>query len=166
MDLLHWSLIASAVLAAIMVLFLILSRSQSEDISYQVKKEFISQHQRKLWVSLQKAVGDDYMVLARVPLAAMIEIEGSDCEKIRGWLERNWADYGIFENKTLRPRAVVQFENREQGQGKTPHLETILSQARLALLWLPSEHYQRVELLRHALTQAMAKARESAPLNG
>ena len=156
---LHWLLLAGIVFAAVVVLVFLLLRSDAPETSYRAQRFFVSGQQRKLWLALQKAVGNEFMVLPKVPLAALVQAEG-DSKDMQEWLGKRWADFAIFEEKFLKPAAVVQFECQEQNllwaQGKDPTLQKVLTDAKLPLLWLPSEHYQHVELLRHALEQIMA----------
>src|SRR5690554_7369720 len=61
---------------------------------------------------------------------------------------------------TLFPYTTLfrsQFERDNASQwslGRDKSLTKLLEQAGLTLLWLPSDRYQHVELLRHALEQA------------
>ena len=160
---LHWLILAGIVFAIVVVLVFLLLRSDAPKTSYRAQRFFVSGQQRKLWLALQKAVGNEFMVLPKVPLVALVQAEGEDNKGMQEWLGKRWADFAIFEDKFLKPAAVVQFENQEQNllwaQGKDPTLEKVLSEANLPLLWLPSEHYQHVELLRHALEQIMVFSR-------
>lgn len=158
---LHWLVLAGVVLAVALVLVYLLARPAPPAVSYRVQRFFISGQKRKLWTALQKAVGNEFMVLASVPLATLIQVEGEDSPRTAAWLQRRWVDFAVLEEKLLKPVAVVQIEGPAGEQpGKEPALQKALAEARLPLLWLPSEHYQHVELLRHALEQMLAPARQ------
>ena len=156
---LQWLLLAAIILAVAIILVSLLLRPEAKKTTYKTQRFFLGGQQRKLWLALQKAAGNEYMVLAKVPLTALVLSEGENPE-MQAWLEKRWADYAVLDEKFLKPVAVVQFEGRENdplwAQGKDPILHKVLSEARLPLLWLPSEHYQHVELLRHALLQLIA----------
>ena len=155
---LHWLMLAGMILAAVVVLFCLLFRADNSSPNYQIQRFFISGQERKLWHALQRAVGNDYMVLPKVPLASLLGGEGN--KESKAWLNERWADYAIFEEKFLKPVAIVQFERQQKSPlwapGKDPTLHKISAAAGLPLLWLPSAHYQHVELLRHALEQVLA----------
>lgn len=157
MEPLHWLILAGITLAVVIVLACLLFRREEKELSFSAQRFFVSGQQRKFWQALQKAVGNEYMVLAKVPLPALIQSEGD--AKDGDWLNNRWVDFAIFEEKFLKPVAVVQFERQEKeplwALGKDPSLQKVLAAAKLALLWLPSEHYQHVELLRHALSQIL-----------
>ncbi|NLY32015.1 MAG: DUF2726 domain-containing protein [Firmicutes bacterium] len=158
MDYLHW-LILAGVAAAIVVVLILLFKTDVSPVTFKVKRFFISGQRRKCWLALQKAVGQEYMVLAQVPLTAIIEAGGEESKGALAWLEKRWADFVVFEEKLLKPVAVVQIEGHGQDplwpQGKDPQLQKVLASAGLPLLWLPSDQYQHVELLRHALEQVI-----------
>ncbi|HBS92495.1 MAG TPA: hypothetical protein DG577_02580 [Firmicutes bacterium] len=171
MDILHWLILAGIVFAIVMVLTFLLLRADVPPATFQVQRFFVSGQRRKFWLALQKAVGQEYMVLAKVPLAALVQIEGEDRKDMQAWLDKRWADFAILEEKFFKPVAVVQFECQEQNAlwalGKDPTFQKILTEAGLPLLWLPSDHYQHVELLRHALEQVIAlsaKPENSTPV--
>lgn len=160
MDILHWLILAGIVFAIVIVLIFLLLRTDVPAATYKVQRFFVSGQRRKFWLALQKAVGQEYVVLAKVPLAALVQIEGEDRKDMQAWLDKRWADFAILEDKFFKPLAVVQFECQEQNDlwafGKDPTLEKVLTEAGLPLLWLPSDNYQHVELLRHALEQVIA----------
>jgi hypothetical protein len=158
MDYLYWIILAGIVAAIIVVLILLL-RTDAPPATFKVQRFFISGQRRKCWLALQKAVGQEYMVLAQIPLAAVLEIEGEESKGALAWLEKRWVDFVVFEEKLLKPVAVVQIEGQEQSAlwplGKDPQLQKTLAIAGLPLLWLPSDQYQHIELLRHALEQVI-----------
>lgn len=160
MDILHWLILAGIVFAIVIVLIFLLLRTDVPAATYKVQRFFVSGQRRKFWLALQKAVGQEYVVLAKVPLAALVQIEGEERKDMQAWLDKRWADFAILEDKFFKPLAVVQFECQEQNDlwafGKDPTLEKVLTEAGLPLLWLPSDNYQHVELLRHALEQVIA----------
>jgi hypothetical protein len=170
METLHWIILAGLVLAFLVVLKVILSRPNLGKIACSVRQSFCSMERRKFWLSLQQAVGDDYVVLANVPLATLVAADGDDGGPLLDWLQEHWADFAILHEELFMPVAVVQFERQAEEEdpiwprGKDPTLERVLNQAGLTLLWLPSDRYQHVELLRHALEQARAQGETAADM--
>jgi hypothetical protein len=159
---LKWGLFAVLVLAIIIILRALFTKTDVSKIPCSVRQTFCSSERRKFWYSLQQAVGDDYVVLANVPLAALLVADGEGGAPLQDWLRRHWVDFAIVHEELFMPSAVVQFERQEEEDGIWPSgrdltLETVLGGAGLTLLWLPSDRYQHVELLRHALEQAKAK---------
>jgi len=163
METLHWIIVASIVLTIVVILKLIFTRHDVGKIPCSIKQSFCSMERRKFWHSLQQAVGDDYVVLANVPLATLVVADGEGTEPLQEWLLKHWVDFAILHEKIFLPVAIVQFERQadEDGslwsEGKDQTLSKVLKQAGLTLLWLPSDRYQHVELLAHALDQARAK---------
>lgn len=163
MEIIHWLIVAALGLALLVVLKLILSRPNVGSIPCTVRRNFCSNERRKFWSSLQQAVGDDYVVLANVPLATLIMPEEEGGEPLQDWLNQHWADFAVLHEDLFMPVAVVQFERQGEeadplwSRGRDENLQRVMAQAGLTLLWLPSDQYQHVELLRHALEQARVK---------
>lgn len=163
MQTLHWMIAASLVLTMFLLIRIFFSRTDLGSVPCGIRS-FASYERRKFWSSLQQAVGDDYVVLANVPLATLITTDGDKSGPLQDWLTQHWADFAILDEKLYTPVVIVQFERQAEDEdpfwpkGKDKTLRKVLAQAGLALLWLPSDQYQHIELLRHALEQARANA--------
>ena len=168
METLHWIILAGLALAILVVLKFLLTRPGLGNIPCSARQSFCSMDRRQFWHSLQKAVGDDYVVLSSVPLATLVAADGDGGEPLMEWLQQHWVDFAILHEELFMPVAVVQFERQGDEedplwpQGKDATLQKVLDQAGLTLLWLPSDRYQHVELLRHALEQARARGEAAA----
>jgi len=161
MSTIHWIILGAVILAMAVVVRLIFTQRDLGDILCS-SRAFCSQERRKFWLSLQEAVGEGYLVLANVPLATLVtaDKEGNSQQE---WLCQHWIDFAVLELESMQPKAVVQFERDNASQwslGRDKSLTKLLEQAGLTLLWLPSDRYQHVELLRHALEQANSGASE------
>lgn len=164
MTTLHWIILGGLGLAIFLILKAIFTRPNMSKISCSLRPSFCSRERRKFWQALQQAVGNDYMVLANVPLATLITTANDGAETMQEWLQQRWVDFVILNEKLFKPTAVVQFEKGAEDdshweEGRDSTLEKVMEQAGLTLLWLPSDRYQHVELLRHALEQAKATSR-------
>jgi len=162
MQTLHWFILGGLVLAILVVLKTLLASPDPGKQPCTVRQHFCTRQRRKFWQALQKAVGQDYLVLPHVPLAALLAApEGSGT--LEEWLRRRWVDFAILHVGNLTPAAVVQVERERSDsmwkQGRDATLTALAEQTGLTLLWLPSDNYQHVELLRHALAQAKARAK-------
>lgn len=159
MKALHWIILGGLGLAIILILIALLSRPQLSNISCSVRLSFCSRERRKFWHALQEAVGRDYLVLANIPLATLVVAAHEGGEHLQEWLQQRWADFAILQEQSFRPTAIVQFEREDEDSslwqpGRDDTLAKVMEQAGLTLLWLPSDNYQHVDLLRHALEQA------------
>lgn len=167
MGTLHWIILGGLGLAILLVLKAIFIRPNLSKIACSVRQSYCSRERRQFWQSLQEAVGEDYLVLANVPLATLLTAAAEGGEPLQEWLQQRWADFAILHKKHFMPTAIVQFERGEEDpwpweRGRDQTLERIMARAGLTLLWLPSDRYQHVELLRHALEQAKAQAQAAA----
>lgn len=169
MQTLHWIILGFLAAAIIVVLKVILTKSDIGNYSCSIRPSFCSSERRNFWVSLQKAVGEDYTVLANVPLATLIEAE-EESGPLQEWLQQHWADFAIVKDSSLSPTAVVQFERYDDdadslwSAGQDETLKKVVDKAGLTLLYLPSDRYQHVELLRHAFEQARTQGEAAAEL--
>jgi hypothetical protein len=98
-----------------------------------------------------------------VPLNILLDPdEPRKGKELQHWLDERWLDFLIVEKKFYRPLLAVQFNRQREEDpfyqpGRDEQLELVMKNAGLPLLWLPSEDYQHVELLRHAMEQLVAK---------
>lgn len=176
MEIVHWLMIAALILASLIMVKTLWKKSKLGESPCSVKRAYCDNERRKFWSSLQQAVGEDYVVLANVPLATMLTPEDERNEALQDWLNQHWADFAVLHESLFMPVAIVQFErNGEEedplwARGRDGTLQKVMDQAGLTLLWLPSEQYQHVELLRHALEQARGHGEVagtcSAPASG
>ncbi len=167
MTTLHWIILGSLGLAIVLILMALFSRPRLSNITCSVRQSYCSKERRKFWRALQEAVGEDYLVLANVPLATLITAADEGGVQLQEWLQQRWVDFAILHEKHYMPTAIVQFERGDEdtklwGQGRDQTLEKVMAQAGLTLLWLPSDRYQHVDLLRHALEQAKAQTQLAA----
>lgn len=167
METLHWIILGALALAILLILKAIFTRPKLDKLPCSIRPSFCSRERRKFWQALQQAVGDDYVVLANVPLATLLTADVEGGEALQEWLQQHWVDFAILREELFMPTAVVQFERVEAEDslweaGRDQTLARIMEQAGLTLLWLPSDRYQHVELLRHALEQAKANAQVAA----
>lgn len=166
METLHWIILGGLALAILLILRALFLRPNLSKIACSVRQSFCSRERRQFWQALQEAVGEDYLVLANVPLATLLTA-GEGGESLQEWLQQRWADFAILHRKLLMPTAIVQFERGGEDswpweRGRDQTLEKVMAKAGLTLLWLPSDRYQHIELLRHALEQAKAQAQAAA----
>lgn len=164
---LHWVIFGGLGLATIIILMALFSRQQLGNISCSVRQSFCSRERRKFWRALQEAVGNDYLVLANVPLATLLVTADEGGKQLQEWLQQRWVDFAILHEKSFLPTAIVQFERGDEDPspwqpGRDETLAKVMKQVDLTLLWLPSDHYQHVDLLRHALKQAKGGADSKA----
>jgi hypothetical protein len=167
MQTLHWLILGGLGLAILLILKATFIRPNLGKIACSVRQSYCSRERRQFWLALQEAVGEDYLVLANVPLPTLLAAPDEGGEPLQEWLRQRWADFAILHQKHFTPTAIVQFERGEGDPspwqpGRDQTLERIAARAGLTLLWLPSDRYQHIELLRHALDQAKARAQAAA----
>jgi len=162
-DTIHWILIGLLCTTFLVLLRTILKQSSLKYSLCCYRRSLCGPGRLKFLAALREAAGREREVLTWVPLNILLDPdEPRKGKELQHWLDERWLDFLIVEKKFYRPLLAVQFNRQREEDpfyqpGRDEQLELVMKNAGLPLLWLPSEDYQHVELLRHAMEQLVAK---------
>lgn len=149
-----------------LLLWRLLRRRSGSQLRYACRESVLTEPERAFLGALDRAVGSEYRVLAKVRVADVVRLAGSGGAKRRqAALDRITAthfDFLLCRADTLAPACVIELDDRSrqrsQRESREVFVNTLCRETGLSLLRVPVRPAYAVSRLRNLIRERLAAA--------
>lgn len=114
--------------------------------SYRKKERVMNESEQALFINLQKALGDAYVVLSKVRIEDFVDVDKKNISSnsqwgLRGRIKSRHVDFLVCNHATTKPLLAIELDGKSHNDPRRKNRDQFVDEL-YAVIGLPIEHIQ------------------------